>query len=87
MLSEARLGQQTTNLFVWEGELPSANCHRLVFIMIKVICERCYIELKEFGAILLSPPNEGQVRKIHLCRKCYKEIIDKELLAKPQEAR
>ncbi len=44
---------------------------------IKPFCDKCKKELDEFGAILLSPPNKNnEVRKIHLCRICYKEIIN-----------
>lgn len=39
-------------------------------------CDKCGRELNEFGAILLSPPNdEGQVRKFHFCQPCYELII------------
>ena len=35
----------------------------------------CGQELKEFGAILLGPPDESnKVEKFHFCRECYKEI-------------
>lgn len=34
-------------------------------------CDQCSIELKEPGAILLSPPKDGLVRKIHLCILCW----------------
>ncbi|MGB2580672.1 MAG: hypothetical protein WBC83_03175 [Minisyncoccia bacterium] len=38
-------------------------------------CDKCEEELKDFGGILLSPPNKkDMVRKFHLCQKCYKEI-------------
>lgn len=38
-------------------------------------CDKCGIELSEFGGILLSPPNEkGLVKKFHLCVKCYLAI-------------
>ena len=43
---------------------------------IKPKCDKCKKELKEFGAILLSQPDKrGMVKKFHLCRSCYKEII------------
>jgi len=43
---------------------------------IKPICEKCGEELEEFGAILLSPPDsEGKVKKHHICKKCYEEMI------------
>lgn len=41
---------------------------------IKPKCDKCKKELKEFGAILLSPPKKNMVKKFHLCRKCYREI-------------
>jgi len=45
--------------------------------MIRPICDKCKQELKEFGAILLSPPDENnQTKKLHLCKQCYKEIIN-----------
>jgi len=38
-------------------------------------CDKCHEELKEFGAILLSPPDpENKIKKFHLCPKCYEEI-------------
>jgi hypothetical protein len=43
---------------------------------IKPHCDKCKKELKEFGALLFSPPNkEGTVKKFHLCQDCYKEVI------------
>jgi len=47
---------------------------------IKPICDFCNQELKEFGAILLSPPDEkNNVKKYHICKECYKRIIIKNL--------
>ena len=44
---------------------------------IKPICDGCKKELNEFGAILLSPPNKNnEVKKFHLCKDCYKKIIN-----------
>lgn len=38
-------------------------------------CDKCKNELKEFGGILLSPPNwKSEVKKFHLRAFCYKEI-------------
>jgi hypothetical protein len=38
-------------------------------------CDKCGEELNDFGAILLSPPNEkNEVRKFHLCQACYKTL-------------
>ncbi len=42
---------------------------------IKPKCDKCGKELKEFGGILLSPPKGNDVKKFHLCRKCYGEIM------------
>ena len=42
---------------------------------IKPVCKECGKELKDFGAILLSPPDKrGRVRKIHLCKGCFKRL-------------
>jgi hypothetical protein len=42
---------------------------------IKPKCDKCKKELKDFGGILLSPPDsKDKVRKFHLCKDCYKEI-------------
>jgi hypothetical protein len=44
---------------------------------IKPICDKCRKELDDFGGILLSPPDEhSNIKKMHLCKKCYNEIID-----------
>lgn len=38
-------------------------------------CANCGKELDDFGAILLSPPdNENNVQKLHLCKGCYQKI-------------
>lgn len=43
---------------------------------IKPLCDRCKKELKEFGGILLSPPDkQNKVRKFHLCVECYKIFL------------
>lgn len=43
---------------------------------IRPTCDKCNEELKEFGGILLSPPNrEGKVRKFHLCVACYTDLV------------
>jgi len=50
--------------------------------MIKPKCVRCGKELKEFGAILLSPPRlpqydyEQTVGKYHICRTCFHSIFN-----------
>lgn len=43
---------------------------------IKPKCDKCKKELKEFGGILLSPPDKKQmVKKFHLCKTCYKDLL------------
>lgn len=43
------------------------------------LCDKCGEALTEFGAIVLSPPNEnGTVQKFHLCKECY-AVIAKDL--------
>lgn len=38
-------------------------------------CDKCKNELTDFGGILLSPPNKkSEVKKFHLCKKCYAKI-------------
>jgi len=45
---------------------------------IKPICNFCNQELNEFGAILLSPPDErSNVKKYHVCKRCYQRITEK----------
>ena len=42
---------------------------------IKPVCDKCLKELKEFGGILFSPPdNDRKVTKYHLCKKCFEKI-------------
>ena len=44
---------------------------------IKPKCDFCKNELKEFGGILLSPPNKkDMVNKKHICKDCYKKILN-----------
>ena len=44
---------------------------------IKPTCDKCKKELDDFGGILLSPPDENnKVKKYHLCKDCYNEIIN-----------
>ena len=38
-------------------------------------CDKCGKELKEFGAILFSPPKKNIVKKFHLCKQCYQQLI------------
>lgn len=42
---------------------------------IKPKCDKCKEELKDFGGILLSPPDKkNMVEKFHLCKTCYEGI-------------
>jgi hypothetical protein len=42
---------------------------------INPICDKCKKELREFGAILLSPPDfENKVKKFHICKECYTKL-------------
>ena len=47
--------------------------------MIKVNCFKCEKELKELGAIVLSPPSGDICFKFHLCQSCYINIKVTEL--------
>jgi len=41
-------------------------------------CDMCGNELKEFGAIVLSPPDEqSRVDKFHVCVYCYAGLAAK----------
>ena len=43
---------------------------------IKPHCDFCKKELRDFGALLFSPPNKKNgVKKFHLCKKCYQKIV------------
>lgn len=40
------------------------------------ICDICKQELKDYGAILLGPPDtHGRTRKYHLCQTCYEQLV------------
>lgn len=41
-------------------------------------CDICAKELKDFGAIVLGPPDQkGMVDKFHVCKPCYDgQILD-----------
>lgn len=40
------------------------------------VCARCGKELTAFGGLLFSPPDKNDnVRKTHLCKDCYYEIM------------
>jgi hypothetical protein len=42
------------------------------------ICDFCKQELKDYGALLFSPPDKkSTVEKFHICKDCYKQIIAK----------
>jgi len=43
---------------------------------IKPICDKCGLELTDFGAILFSPPDaQSKVLKLHVCKPCYAELL------------
>lgn len=43
---------------------------------IALVCDLCREELKDFGALLFSPPNtQSEVKKFHVCKPCYKKLI------------
>ena len=40
--------------------------------MIRPICSLCRKELDDFGAIVLSPPDDNhKIEKYHICKACY----------------
>lgn len=48
---------------------------------IKVYCRRCKKELKELGALIISPPEtetrlSDKVYKMHICLICYFELME-----------
>ncbi len=44
---------------------------------IKPKCDHCIKELVDYGAILLSPPDQkNKVVKFHICKACYKIMSD-----------
>ena len=46
-------------------------CYTL-HMAINPLCDKCKTELNDFGAILLSPPDErSTVKKFHICKECY----------------
>jgi hypothetical protein len=65
--------------------------------MIDPRCDSCGKELMEKGAVLLSPPVKSVnkfleldewidvVRKFHICRVCYDELIEKFFAKPPSE--
>ena len=44
--------------------------------MINPKCSVCGKELEDYGAIILSPPENNKVIKNHICKKCYNSIIN-----------
>ena len=44
--------------------------------MIVVICYCCGDELTELGGLLLSPPDRDDIKKYHLCRGCFGELME-----------
>ncbi len=55
---------------------------------IRPVCDFCKKELRDFGAILLSPPKRKMdVKKYHVCLSCYKKIIALKVGQKLPDAR
>ena len=54
------------------------RCQNLLQIFCDVgIAEDCEGELKNKGAILISPPdNENKYRKYHICINCYNKLME-----------
>ena len=47
---------------------------------INPICDICKKDLDDFGAILLSPPDENsRVKKFHICKDCYDELVEEKI--------
>ena len=49
--------------------------------MIKVSCRRCGKQLRELGALIISPPENEynkseKVYKMHICLTCYFNLMD-----------
>ena len=45
-------------------------------VMIQPYCDRCKKEMFTSGALVFSPPfTANEVRKWHLCRTCYGELL------------
>ena len=56
-------------------QIEVKNNRRRSQMAIKPLCDMCENELTEYGAIVLSPPNEkNMVRKFHLCVECYRKL-------------
>jgi hypothetical protein len=50
---------------------------KIIMNLKKIIinCDACGKELKRFGALLFSPPEENYTRKWHICESCYDKIL------------
>ncbi|MEK6959056.1 MAG: hypothetical protein AABW59_03370 [archaeon] len=48
---------------------------------IKPVCDFCKLELNDFGAILFSPPSGNNVKKFHVCKKCYEHLAREKSLS------
>ena len=42
--------------------------------MITPKCDICEKELESYRALLFSPPEEGIVKKKHICKNCYNKL-------------
>lgn len=45
-------------------------------MVLDVSCDDCSDPLDEKGAILFSPPDEQMVKKTHLCKGCYADVME-----------
>jgi len=43
--------------------------------MIAVKCDRCEQELNTPGALVFSPPDGQDVKKYHVCLKCWQRLV------------
>lgn len=43
--------------------------------MINPKCDICKMKLKDYGALLFSPPKDSKVSKFHICKECYYRLI------------
>jgi hypothetical protein len=82
-VTEVRSSNQRAGIYYehwyrrWQShisDMPSQIKYN-TYMAIQPKCDKCGLELTEFGGILLSPPDEDStVKKFHLCKSCYKKI-------------
>ena len=44
---------------------------------IRPLCSYCQQKLSDFGAVLISPPNDDMCQKLHACRGCWLTLSPK----------